>query len=144
MPKNFERESYCFWENCGFQKFLWMRAGGITFFRQKILVSQCRKFSWASLQCFRNFGVTKNFMHNRGISRFSIENLLCHSTEILRKGTLLCFTKFLVSKKFVDIRGGRRGGGGREHHDFVKNFLSHGAEKFHRGTLLCCVSQNFR
>ena len=40
-------------------------SGGITFFRRKFLVSQCRKISWASLQCFRKFGVTKNFMHNR-------------------------------------------------------------------------------
>ena len=48
--------------------------GGITFFRRKFLVSQCRKISWASLQCFRKFGVSKNFMPKRGISRFSIEN----------------------------------------------------------------------
>ena len=40
--------------------------GGITFFRRKVLVSQCRKISWASLQCLRKFGVSKNFMHDRG------------------------------------------------------------------------------
>ena len=45
-------------------------------------------------------------MPMRGISRFSIENLLSHSTEKFRRGTLLCFTKFLVSKKFMDKRGG--------------------------------------
>ena len=45
-------------------------------------------------------------MPKRGISRFSIKNLLSHSTEKLRRGTLLCFTKFLVSKKFKD-KGGR-------------------------------------
>ena len=39
--------------------------GGITFFRRKFLVSQCRKISWTSLQCFRKFGVSKNFMHTR-------------------------------------------------------------------------------
>ena len=53
-----------------------------------------------------NFGYRKNFMPKRGISRFSIENLLSHSTEKLRRGTLLCFTKILVSKKFMDKRGG--------------------------------------
>ena len=49
-----------------------------------------------------------------------------------------CFTKFLVSKKFME----RRGGGVSRF--FVKNFLSHSAEKFRRGTLLCCVSENLR
>ena len=38
--------------------------GGITFFPQKIFVSQCRKISWASLQCLRQLGVSKTFMHN--------------------------------------------------------------------------------
>ena len=45
-------------------------------------------------------------MPKRGISRFTIEYLLSHSTEKLRSGTFLCFTKFLVSKKFMDKRGG--------------------------------------
>ena len=44
--------------------------GGITFFRHKLLVSQCRKISWASLQGFRKFGVLKTFMHNRGYHNF--------------------------------------------------------------------------
>ena len=44
--------------------------GGITFFRRKFLVSQCRKILWASLQCFGNFGVSKIFMHNRGYHNF--------------------------------------------------------------------------
>ena len=44
--------------------------GGITFFRPKFLVSQCRKVSWASLQCFRKIGLSKNFMHNRGYHNF--------------------------------------------------------------------------
>ena len=56
-------------ENLGYRKILCI-IGGITFFRRKFLVSQCRKFSWASLQCFRKFGVSKNFMHNRGYHVF--------------------------------------------------------------------------
>ena len=44
-------------------------------------------------------------MPKRGKSRFLKENLLSHSTEELRKGTLLCFTKFVVTKKFTDKRG---------------------------------------
>ena len=102
--------------------------------------------------CFRKFRVSKNFMPQRGISRFSIENLLSHSTEKLRRGTLLCFTKILVSKKFMDKRGGG------EYHDFLsklfcltvpKNFagepfsvsLISGIEKFYASesdvTILC-------
>ena len=45
-----------------------------------------------------------------GISRISIESLLFHSTEKLCWGTLLCFTKFLVSKNLMDKRGGEDGG----------------------------------
>ena len=68
--------------------------------------------------------------------------LIVHSTEKLRRGTLLCFTKFLVPKKFMDKRGG---GGGKKYQNFLsKMFLSHSAEKIRRGTLLCCVSENFR
>ena len=79
-------------------------------------------------------------MSMRGISRFSIENLLSHSNEKLRKGTFLCFTKFLISKKFMDKGGGREG----VSRFSVKIFLSHSAEKFRRGTLLCCVSEIIR
>ncbi len=46
----------------------------------------------------------------RGISRLSLESLLPHSTEELRRGTLLCFTKFLVSKIFMDKKGVEKGG----------------------------------
>ena len=63
-----------------------------------------------------------------GVSRFSVENLLSHSTEKLRRGTLLCFTKFLVSKKlWITEEGGGREGVSRFS---VRNFLFHSAEKF--------------
>ena len=79
-------------------------------------------------------------MPRRGISRFSIENL-SHNTKKLRRGTLLCFTKFVVSKKFMDKTGGCIT-------VFCQNFLSDSAEKFHGGHLLCCfrkfpVAKNF-
>ena len=44
-------------------------AGGITVLSE-LFVSQCRKISWASLQCFRKFGTSKTFMHNRGYHNF--------------------------------------------------------------------------
>ena len=64
------RESYCFWEGFWFWKVLWMKRGGIKFFRLNFLVSQCRKISWASLQCFRKLGVSKKFLHDRGYHIF--------------------------------------------------------------------------
>ena len=48
----------------------------------------------------------------RGISRFSQDFLLSHSTERLRRGTFLRFTKFLLSKNIMD----NRVGGGKEYH----------------------------
>ena len=79
-------------------------------------------------------------MPMRGISRFSIENLLSHSTEKLRRGTLLRFTKFLISKKFMDKRGRREG----VSRFSVKIFLSHSAEKFRRGTPYCFTNFGYR
>ena len=67
-------------ENLGYRKILCI-IGSITFFRRKFLVSQCREISWASLQCFRKFGVSKNFMHNREYHVFSVENFWSHSAE---------------------------------------------------------------
>ena len=78
--KSFVKEPFCFPENFWYRKVLWMKRGGITFFRRKFLVSQCRKNSWASLQCFRKFGVSKNFMHNRGYHKFS-SKIFCLSAE---------------------------------------------------------------
>ena len=78
----------------------------------------------------------------RGASRLSIENLLSHNTEKLRRGNL-CFRKVLVSQNFMDERG--RKGVSRF---YVGNFLSHSAENFCRGTLLCfrkfLVSKNVK
>ena len=50
-------------------------------------------------------------MHKRGISRFSVINFLAYSTEKFRRGTLLCFRNFLVSKNVMDKKGGGREGG---------------------------------
>ena len=71
----------------GREKYFMDKRGGITFLRRKVFVSQCRKTSWASLQCFRKFGVSKNFMHNRGYHNFP-SKIFCLSAEKLRKGTL--------------------------------------------------------
>ena len=47
-----------------------MKRRGISVFRRKLLVSQCRKSSLASLQYIGNFGVSKNFLHIRGYNVF--------------------------------------------------------------------------
>ena len=69
MDEKFRGHPFNVSENLGYRKILCI-LGGITIFRRKFFVSQCRKISWASLQCFRKFGVSKNFMHNRGYHNF--------------------------------------------------------------------------
>ena len=86
--KSFVKEPFCFPENFWYRKKFKDETGHITFFGRKFLVSQCRKISWASLQCFRKFGVSKNFMHNRGYHNFLSKIFLSHSAEKLRKATL--------------------------------------------------------
>ena len=65
-----------------------------------------------------------------------VENFLFHMTEKLRKGSLLCFRKFLESKSFMLKRGGEGGSITTFRRNcFVLQYYS--AETFPRGTLLC-------
>ena len=63
-----------------------------------------------------------------GASRLSIETLLSHSTEKLRRGNL-CFRRFLVSKNVKDKR--ERGASRLS----LENLLSHRTEQLRRGNL---------
>ena len=63
-----------------------------------------------------------------------LENLVSQGSEKKRRGTLLCFTKSLVSKM---IRIGKKGREGGSITIFCQTFFSHDTEKFRRGTLLC-------
>ena len=81
-----------------------------------------------SLLCFRIFLVTKRFLDNSGVSRFSVATFLSHSREKFLRVILQCFKKLLISKNFA------YGGGGRERHDFPskifcftvpENFVAH-------------------
>ena len=57
--------------------------------------------------CFsENFWYRKIFWIRGGISRFSVEIFMSHSAERFRKGILLFFRKFLVSKSLMDEKGG--------------------------------------
>ena len=56
-----------------------------------------------------SFGVSKLscmeiFLHKRGTSQLSVKSFLTQSTEELRSGTLLCFSKILVSRIVTDKR----------------------------------------
>ena len=63
-----------------------------------------------SVLCFRNFLVMKRFLDKSGVPRFSIAIFLSHSREMFLRVILQCFNKLLLSKNFMDTRGG----GGRE------------------------------
>ena len=57
--------------------------------------------------CSRKLLVAKTSMDERGVvSGFSVDIFLSHSAEKIRRGTLLCFTEFLVSKNFMEKREG--------------------------------------
>ena len=99
------RGPFCVSEIFWYEKNFLDEIGGITFFRRKFFVSQGKKNSWGNASMFQNIRVSKNFMHKKGISLFSVENIMSHSTEKIRRGTL-CFKKIRVSKIFMHERGG--------------------------------------
>ena len=90
-------------EILGYRKVLCI-IGGITFFCRKCLVSQCQKISWACLQCFRKFGVLKNFKHNRGYHVFP-SKIFGHSAEEFR-GHPFNVSEILGYRKVLCIIGG--------------------------------------
>ena len=55
--------------------------------------------------------------------------MLSHSAKNFRRGSRLCFRKFLVSKNFTPKKGITRFS--------MEKLLFHSSEKFRRGTLLC-------
>ena len=75
-----------------------------------------------------------SIVYAKGYHDFPLKNF-CLSVENFRRGTLLCFRKFLVSK---NVRGRGRGRVSR----FSVKILSHSTESFRKGTLLCF--RNFR
>ena len=68
-------------------------------------------------------------MHKKGISLNSVEKSLSHSANKIRKRTLLCFERILVSKSFKQRRG--------EASRFCRNFFHlTGPKKLRQGTIL--------
>ena len=73
---------------------------------------------------FQKITGIKKFYRERGpVTGSSAENFLSRRAEKFRRGTLLCFTEFLVSKKFMEKREGVS-------RVYVENSLSHFAKKF--------------
>ena len=69
-------------------------------------------------------------MHKKGISLNSVEKFLSHSADKIRKRTLLCFERILVSK-FSSKGGGKL-------HGFVEVFFYlTWPKKLRQGTILC-------
>ena len=81
------------------------------------------------MMCFRKILLAKKFMDKTGGGRFSLKNVLPHSSEKNRRAILQCFINFGYRKKL----GISRGGVSRVS---VKSFLCHSAEKLGRVTLL--------
>ena len=78
----------------------------------------------------RKFRVAKNFMHKKGISLKCVEKSLSHSADKIRRRTLLCFERILVSKIFKQRRG--------EALRFSRKFFHlTGPKKRRQGTILC-------
>ena len=53
---------------------------------------------------FQKSPVWQNLLHKRGTSQFFVKSFLTQSTQVLRSGTLLCFSKILVSRIVTDKR----------------------------------------
>ena len=85
-------------------------------------------------------GIEIFYASHRGVSRFSVENFLSHSTKKFRWRTLRCFRKFRVLQNFMHMKGISL--------NSVEKFLSHSADENRRRTLLCferiLVSKNFK
>ena len=69
-------------------------------------------------------------MHKKVISLNSVEKFLSHSADKIRRRTLLCFGRILVSKSFKQSRG--------EASRFCRKFFNlTGPKKLRQGTILC-------
>ena len=142
--KNFAREPFCVLEKFWREKyFMDKRGGGVSRFSVEKFLSDCTEiFHWRTLWCFRKILLSKIFMHRRGESRFCRKFFVSQErNENLCRGTLLFSIKFLVSKKFMDKRGGERRGGGREYHDFLSKIFCLTVPKNFIGEPFCAVFQ---
>ena len=131
VPKNFVGGTLVFQKCFGIKKFLDNR--GITIL-SIFFVSQCQKILWETLQCFRKFGVSKNFMHKGGITILRRKILCLIIPKKLCRGPFSVRQNFGFRKNFC-MRGisrfsVRSGGGGGVARFSVDYFMSHSTETF--------------
>ena len=93
---------------------------GMTYFRRKFSVSQCRKFLWVSLQCFGNFRYRKISCIIGGFT-FFCRKFSVSQCGIFWRRILLILREFLLSKRFYGLKRGVS-------HFSVEKFWSHRAK----------------
>ena len=126
-------------ERFWYRKFLWMRRGAREyhdFQMELVCLTEPKNIVEEPFCVAENFWyrkMSRRRERERGASRLSLENLLSHGTEQLRRGNL-CFRKFLVSKNVTDKRE-------RGHHDFPSKHCCLTVPKNFAGET--CVSENF-
>ena len=103
MPQKLVGISSMFLKVWGNRKTLCM-IGTITFFSQKFSVSQCRKLSWESLQCFEIFRESKNIMHNTCYHVFP-SKILCLTLPKIFVGIPSMFQKNSGIRKIMYNKG---------------------------------------
>ena len=90
-PKNIVSCPFCVSDFFWYGKNLWIRDRGwgvSRFSVENSLTHSAKKFCGGTIQCFTKLRVSKNFMHKKRISLFSLDFFLSHSVEKIRKGTL--------------------------------------------------------
>ena len=92
--KNFQKVTLLFLRKILVSNSFMDDKGEITFFRRNVLISQCRKFSRASLQCFKSFRVSKNFVHNR---RYPVFRSKFFGLTVAKKFVQESFSNSLIS-----------------------------------------------
>ena len=111
VPKKFVGEPFRVSLIAGIEKFSAKRVMS-RIFVEFFFVSQHRKTLHGnpSVMCFGKFSVAYEFMDKKrgggGVSKFSIENFLSHSTETFRRRTFLCcVSENFWKRKSIWIRG---------------------------------------
>ena len=103
--------------------------GGIKFFLENFLVSVPKKIVGDPFSVSLVSGIEK-FYAREGAIKVFFETFSSRITRKLRRGTILCFTNFLVSINFMEKRGEREGGGSIK--IFRRNFFVTDVENFRR------------
>ena len=121
MPIKFVEEPFCVSKEFWYRKFSSKGRGSFTVLSKIVLSHRTEKTSPGNYSVFQKISSReKNLWIRGGLSRFSVEIFMSHSAENFRKGILLFLRKLLVSKSFIDEKGGIT--------FFRRNFLSHRTE----------------